>query len=252
MVYGKHMLKKLALLVVISDLMVSTVDAQAIKSEEILINSNDQEYQSYLAIPVSNMPKPAIILLHSFKGMKQGYRDLVDQMAEAGFVTLALGWQTFEQEPSDKTVKNLVKDGLKYLTERRDVNMNAIGLTGFCAGGRYTMLLLPQIKEFKAGVAWYGFPNQGGTEQKPKPPSEFINELERPLLILHGSKDRPSPINTIYEYANKLDTADKIFKLSVYQGEPHSYVLNDGQLSSSFASRDSQREMLAYFREWLQ
>lgn len=251
MTYSQHMLKNLTLLAVTSYLSISWASAQAIKSEDVLVKSGEQEYKSYLSAPTNSTPKPAIILLHSFKGMQQGYRDLVDQMAENGFVTLALGWQTFEQEPSDNTVKTLVEDGLNYLAKRKDVNMNSVGLTGFCAGGRYTMLLLPQIKQFKAGVAWYGFPEQGGTETKPQTPSEVIDALESPLLILHGTKDRPSPIAGIYEYAQKLHEADKNFKLSVYQGEPHSYILNDGRLADTFASRDSQREMLAYFREWL-
>jgi carboxymethylenebutenolidase len=109
---------------------------QAVRGSDVNVTSGGRAYKSYLAAPASATPRPAVILLHSFRGLEQGYRDLVDQMAAAGYVTLALGWQTFEQEPSDATVKTLVEDGLKYLDARNDVNMNAVGLTGFCAGGR--------------------------------------------------------------------------------------------------------------------
>lgn len=68
----------------------------------------------------------------------------MNEMKAAGFVTLALGWQTFEQEPSGGTIKARVEDGLKSLSARGDVKMNALGLTSFCLGGRSTMLL-PQI-----------------------------------------------------------------------------------------------------------
>jgi len=191
-----------------------------------------------------------VILLHSFRGLEQGYRDLVDQMAQAGYVTLALGWQTFEQEPSDATVKTLVEDGLKYLGTRRDVNLSAVGLTGFCAGGRYTMLL-PQMRQFKAGVAWYGFPDQGGTAAKPQTPTALIGQLTAPMLIIHGTRDQPSPIASIYSYAQKLDAANKRFKLSVYQGEPHGFLLAEGRIATTYASRDARREMLNYFGEYL-
>lgn len=224
---------------------------QAVKGADVTVTSGGKEYKSYLAAPASATPKPAVILLHSFNGMEQGYKDLVDEMAGAGFVTLALGWQTFEKEPSDATVKALVEDGLKFLSERKDVNMSAVGLTGFCAGGRYTMLLLPQIGAFKAGVAWYGFPEQGGTAAKPQAPSAFIGDLSAPMLIIHGTKDQPSPIANIYAYAGKLDAANKNFKLSVYQGEPHGFLLKDSKIADTFASRDARRDMLAYFREWL-
>ncbi|WP_165794322.1 dienelactone hydrolase family protein [Deinococcus aerius] len=221
------------------------------KGTDVTVTSGGRAYKSYLAAPASATRKPAVILLHSFRGLEQGYRDLVDEMAAAGFVTLALGWQTFEQEPSDVTVKTLVEDGLKYLAARNDVNINAVGLTGFCAGGRYTMLLLPQMKGFKAGVAWYGFPDQGGTAAKPQAPSAFINQLTALMLIIHGTRDQPSPIATIYAYAGKLDAANKKFKLSVYQGEPHSFLLQNSRIADTFASRDARRDMLNYFREYL-
>ena len=195
--------------------------------------------------------KPAVILIHSYNGMEQGYRDLADEMAKAGYVTLALGWQTFEKEPSDAVVKTLVEDGLKSLAARPDVNIANVGLTGFCAGGRYTMLLLPQLPQFKSGVAWYGFPEQGGTAAKPRPPSDFIAQLSRPMLIIHGTKDQPSPVSTIYTYAQKLDAANKVFKLAVYQGEPHSFLLKGGKIADTFASRDARRAMLNYFGDTL-
>lgn len=224
---------------------------QAVKGADVDVTSGGKAYKSYLAAPASATPKPAVILIHSFNGMEQGYKDLVDELAGAGFVTLALGWQTFEKEPTDATVKALIEDGLKLLGERKDVNMNAVGLTGFCAGGRYTMLFLPQMKQFKAGVAWYGFPEQGGTAAKPQAPSAFIDQLTTPMLILHGTKDVPSPIAGIYAYANKLDAANKNFKLSVYQGEPHGFLLKSSLIADTFASRDARASMINYFREWL-
>jgi carboxymethylenebutenolidase len=224
------------------------------EGQNLDVVSGGKAYTSYLAAPAATTPatrRPAVILLHSFRGLEQGYRDLVDEMAAAGYVTLALGWQTFEPEPSDATVKTLVEDGLKALALRPDVNMNAVGLTGFCAGGRYTMLLLPQMKAFKSGVAWYGFPDQGGTALKPQTPTALIGDLTAPMLIIHGTKDQPSPIASIYSYAQKLDAANKPFKLSVYQGELHGFLLADGKIAGTQASRDARRDMLNYFGETL-
>ena len=223
--------------------------AQTTKGADVDVSSGGKAYKSYLAAPSGEGKKPAVVLLHSFNGMEQGYKDLVDEMANAGYVTLALGWQTFEKQPSDAVVQALVADGLKQLEGRADVDINRVGLTGFCAGGRYTMLLLPQIKQFKAGVAWYGFPNGGGADSatQPKPPADFIGQLSTPMMIIHGTKDQASSIASIYEYANKLDTAGKNFKLDVYQGEPHGFLLSEGKIADTFASRDARQAMLAYF-----
>ena len=221
--------------------------------QNIDVMSGGKAYKSYISASQREGTGPAVVLLHSFNGLEQGYKDLSDEMAKAGYTTLALGWQTFEKQPSDDVVKALVEDGLKALSERTDVDMTRVGLTGFCAGGRYTMLLLPQMKQFKSGVAWYGFPNGGGADSatQPRPPTDFIGDLSAPLLILHGSKDQASPINTIYDYVGKLDAAGKLFKLVVYQGEPHSFLLKDGKITGTYASKDARREMLNYFGDTL-
>src|SRR5690606_9300126 len=110
-----------------------------------------------------------------------------------------------------------------------------LGLTGFCAGGRYTMLFLPQMDEFESGVAWYGFPYMGGTETQPGIPANMTDQLDAPMLIIHGTRDQYSNITDIYRYASELDAADKYFELKVYQGELHGFMLTeDGELSESF------------------
>ena len=160
---------------------------------------------------------------------------------------LTIGWQTFEREPSDETVSQLVQDGVAFLQARDDVDAEAVGLTGFCAGGRYTMLLLPQLDTFKAGVAWYGFPYAGETQ-----PASLVNDLSAPLLILHGTADRPSAIGDIYQYAGELDAAGKRFELKVYQGEPHGFMLQDGQLRTDAIADDAFSEMVDFFKRTLQ
>ncbi len=218
----------------------------AVDSADVEVNSGGQAYQSYLAAPTEGGPYPGIVLVHSFNGLEQGYRDMVDQFAAEGFVVLAVGWQTFERQPSDDTVKQLTEDSIAFLTARDDVDPERLGLTGFCAGGRYTMLLLPQIKEFKAGVAWYGFPNNGSPA-----PADFIDQLDAPMLIIHGTNDQASPIADIYQYATDLTAAGAYFELKVYFGEPHGFMLTSGQLRTDEVAQDALYEMVDFFRRKL-
>ena len=81
-----------------------------IQSGDLEVTSGDKAYKSYLAAPTSAGPHPAIVLVHSFRGLEEGYRTMVDQLAGRGYVTLALGWQTFEQAPSDAVVQQLIDD----------------------------------------------------------------------------------------------------------------------------------------------
>lgn len=82
----------------------------------------------------------------------------------------------------------LIKDSVAYLLTRTDVDANRLGLTGFCAGGRYTMPFLPQMSEFKSGVAFYGFPYSGGFANQSMP-ADYIGQLNKPMLMIHGTSD---------------------------------------------------------------
>lgn len=220
--------------------------AMDIESSDVEVTSGGQAYQSYLAAPTGDGPHPAIILIHSFNGLEEGYRTMVDQMAAEGFVVLAAGWQTFEQSPSDDVVSQLVQDSIAFLSERDDVDPERIGLTGFCAGGRYTMLLLPQIDGLAAGVAWYGFPTRGEPA-----PVDLVGDLDAPMLIIHGTADDPSPIADIYDYANALTDAGSYFELKVYYGEPHGFMLSNGQLRDDDVAVDAFNEMVDFFQRHL-
>ncbi|MEP7293863.1 MAG: dienelactone hydrolase family protein [Chloroflexota bacterium] len=209
---------------------------------DIEVTSAGQAYASYLAAPTEGGPYPGIVLIHSFNGLEQGYRTLVDQLAGRGFVVLAVGWQTFEQQPADATVQQLVEDSAAFLTAREDVDPARLGLTGFCAGGRYTMLLLPQSESFAAGVAWYGFPYRGEPA-----PNTFIGDLSAPLLIIHGTADEASPIADIYRYATDLTAAGADFELKVYSGEPHGFMLANGQMREDEVAQDAFEQMADFF-----
>jgi carboxymethylenebutenolidase len=217
-------------------------DALAVENEEIEVLSAGKAYLSYLSAPVGEGVYPGILLIHSFNGLEAGYRTMTDKFAAEGYVVLAVGWQTFERSPDDSVVLELVLESLAYLRGRADVDAERIGLTGFCAGGRYTMLFLPQVKAIKAGVAWYGFPYRGDTQ-----PADLIEELTSPMLIIHGTADSPSPIDEIYKYSTVLEEAGKEIELRVYEGEPHGFMLEGGQLRWDAVAQDAFTEMVRFF-----
>jgi carboxymethylenebutenolidase len=221
-------------------------DGLAVTSEDIEVMSGGQAYQSYLAAPTEGGPYPGIVLIHSFRGLEPGYRTMVDQFAAQGFVVLAVGWQTFEEQPADTIMDQLLRDSATFLSERENVDPARLGLTGFCAGGRYTMLFLPQIETFAAGVAWYGFPNGGETR-----PADVIDTLTAPMLIIHGTADEPSPIADIYQYATSLTEAGKVFELKVYYGEPHGFMVQNGELRDDEVAQDAFNQMVSFFQRKL-
>jgi carboxymethylenebutenolidase len=104
------------------------------------------------------------------------------------------------------------------------------------------MFFLPQIDAFDAGVAWYGFPYRGDPQ-----PADLIDELDAPMLIIHGTADNPSPIEDIYRYTDALTEAGKTFELEVYDGEPHGFMLEGGQMRQDEVAMDAFMRMVDFF-----
>lgn len=217
-----------------------------ITGSDVDVMSNGQAFASYLAAPNEGGPYPGIVLIHSFRGLEAGYRTMTDEFAAQGFVVLAVGWQTFEQSPADAATDQLLRDSAAFLREREDVDGERLGLTGFCAGGRYTMLFLPQIEDFRAGVAWYGFPYNGETQA-----ATLVDQLSAPLLMIHGTADEASSIGDIYRYAGELAGAGAYFELKVYFGEPHGFMLEGGELRQDEVAQDAFQEMVRFFQRKL-
>lgn len=223
--------------------------AMSVKNESMQITSGGMNYPAYLAAPTANGKWPAVVLIHSFNGLEPGYKTMIDNLASEGFVIIAPEWQTFNKSPRDDVVGQLINDSIAYLKTRNEVNSSSLGLTGFCAGGRYTMLFLPQMKEFKSGVAWYGFPYRG-TDNQSKP-ADFIDQLSVPMLMIHGTHDQASNVSDIYRYATALNASGKYFEMKIYQGEPHGFMIENGQLSQSFPAKDAYWQMATFFNRTL-
>ena len=216
----------------------------------IAISAGGKTYPAYLAAPSTGGKHPALVLIHSFNGLEQGYKDMCDRIAGDGFVVIAPAWQTANQRPADAEVGGIIRSSVETLKSRSDVDASRLGLTGFCAGGRYTMLFLPQMKDFKAGVAWYGFPYNGGFASDTTPASH-IAELTAPMLMIHGSRDQASPVTDIFNYTRQLDAADKYFELKEYQGQPHGFMIVNGSLNRADYAESAYREMVAFFTRTL-
>ncbi len=226
-------------------------NSSSIKGESLKILSARNSYPAYVAAPKTETSLPAIVLIHSFKGLEPGYKTMIDNLAAEGFVVVAPEWQTFNQKPSDDVVKALVSDCVAYLQKRNDVDKDKLGLTGFCAGGRFTMLFTPQMPALKAAAPFYGFPYGKGFASQ-SAPVEHVKHLNVPMLIIHGTRDQASNVQDIYRYTMALDAEGKYFEMKIYQGQPHGFMIDDkGELSRSFPAQDAFWQMVTFFKRTL-
>lgn len=83
-------------------------------------------------------------------------------------------------------------------------------------------------------------------------PAGYIDELDDPMLIIHGTADQSSNVTDIYRYATDLDKAGKYFEMKIYQGEPHDFLMTkEDEISESFAAQDAYWQMATFFNRIL-
>ncbi len=55
----------------------------------------------------------------------------------------------------------------------------------------------------------------------------------------------------IYRYAEALNQSGKYFELKVYQGEPHGFMVQKGQMNQSDVALNAFKEMVEFFNRTL-
>ncbi len=141
-------------------------------------------------------------------------------------------------------------DGLEYLSKHYPlVNRNKVGIYGGSYGGFMALYAVSTAPDcFHAAAAlravtnwenyyeanpWYtlprlGTPEQDSTNYAQSSPLTYAENLERPVLILHGLIDNNVPYRDAAQYIQKLiEAGNKDFDFMMYPGERHSFVSPD-------------------------
>jgi dipeptidyl aminopeptidase/acylaminoacyl peptidase len=151
---------------------------------------------------------------------------------------------------------------VRYLERVDDVDIGKVGVWGISYGGYLTMQALVQAPTaFDAGVNIAGVvdwldwaidpgglwidgrmesPGDHPDLYQQRSPIHFVDQLARPLLILHGTADHPVPALQTFRLIDALVRADKPFEAMVYPGEQHAFL-------RSHTWRDAFRRVESFF-----
>ncbi|MBM4125058.1 MAG: dienelactone hydrolase family protein, partial [Nitrospira sp.] len=151
--------------------------------------------RAYLAAPQAKGPLPAIIVVQEWWGLNEHIKDVARRYAKEGYAVLApdlysrLGSKVTTDAGEAGKLMGLLhqEDGLKdlhasvaYLERLKGVDGRRIGVTGFCMGGSYALMLPCVNPSIKASVPFYG--------QVPNPDTPLKN-LSCPILYVYGEDD---------------------------------------------------------------
>jgi carboxymethylenebutenolidase len=232
--------------------------AESIRETTVQYPSSGITVRAFVASPQAKDKRPAVIVIQEWWGLTDHIKDIARRYAVEGYVAIApdlysrLGNAlTTDAGEAGKLMNRLKQeDGLKdlnatvaYLKSVPEVDGARIGVTGFCMGGSYALMLPCINAEIKAAVPFYG--------QVPNPDVP-LQKLSAPVLYLYGEDDGWITKADVQRLASALKKYNKPGEIKTYPGAPHAFFRDtDKSVYRPEAAKDAWARAKAFFRQHL-
>jgi carboxymethylenebutenolidase len=232
--------------------------AESIRETTVQYQSGNVGMKAFVAAPQTKDKRPTIIIVQEWWGLTDHIKDIAKRYAMEGYVAIApdlysrLGHElTTDAGEAGKLMNTLMpEDGLAdlnatmaYLKSVLEVDAAKIGVTGFCMGGSYALMLPCVNPEIKAAVPFYG--------QVPNPDSP-IQKLACPVLYLYGEDDGWITKADVQRLAAALKKYNKPGEIKTYPGAPHAFFRDtDPSVYRPEAAKDAWARTKAFFKQHL-
>ena len=218
--------------------------------------------------PPGDGPFPGLILIPDVRGVSNHYVDVATRFAAEGFFTAVIDLYSREGAPEladmqavfawiaalpDPRVLADLEGAVQTLAARPEVRAEAIGITGFCLGGQYSLMAACSLPGLAACVAWYGMLRYAETNAvKPESPLAMAPRLACPYLGLFGAEDALIPGADVAELRATLARTGRPHEIVEYPGAGHAFM-NETRpdVYRPDAATDSWRRALAFLRTHL-
>ena len=232
--------------------------AESIRETTVQYPSGNVRMKAFVAAPTTKEKRPAVLVIQEWWGLSDHIKDIARRYAAEGYVAIApdlysrLGHAlTTDAGEAGKLMNSLkLEDGLKdlnatvaYLKSVPEADGERIGVTGFCMGGSYA-LMLPCVNEaIKAAVPFYG--------QVPNPDTP-LQKLSAPVLYFYGEDDGWITKADVQRLAGALKKYNKPGEIKTYPGAPHAFFRdNDPSVYRPEAAKDAWARTKAFFKQHL-
>lgn len=231
---------------------------ESIRETTVQYPSGNVTVRAFVAAPQTKERRPAIIIVQEWWGLTEHIKDIAKRYAAEGYVAIApdlysrLGYAlTTDAGEAGKLMNSLQQeDGLKdlnatvlYLKTVPEVNASKIGVTGFCMGGSYALMLPCVNPDIKAAVLFYG--------QVPNPDTP-LQKLACPVLYLYGEDDGWITKADVQRLASALKKYQKVGDIKTYPGAPHAFFRDvDKTVYRPEAAKDAWIRSKAFFQQHL-
>jgi carboxymethylenebutenolidase len=214
-------------------------DEQGLSVGQFNVNVAGQDVPVYRAQPEGKKNPPVILVISEIFGVHEYIADVARRFAKLGYLALAPDLFVRQGDPSKypsiaELQKNVISkvpdeqvmgdlDAVVAWAKANGGNVDKLGITGFCWGGRITWLYSAYNPQVKAGVAWYGRLVGDSTALTPKQPVDIAPTLKTPILGLYGAQDNGIPVATVEQMKEALAKGPSKSEFIVFKNSGHAF-----------------------------
>ena len=224
-------------------------------TQEITYPGKAGNLKAYLARPTGGAPRPVVIVVQEWWGLNENIKDIARRFANEGYFAVApdLYSRQGNKVASDPNTAAQLMGGLKtpdgiddlrstigWLRAQKDTASSKIGITGYCMGGSYAMLLPCESKDIAAAAPFYG----------EIPPDEKLKNLNCPIFYAYGANDGWIQRPDVERLTAALKNFGKKGEAKIYEGCDHGFF-NDTRkdVYAPEAAKDAWQHTLRLFAE---
>ncbi len=244
---------------------VITTDTQGLTAGEVKIPATGGDIPAYRAMPATGKSFPVILVVHEIWSVHEHIKDVVRRFAKAGYLAVAPDLYARQGDVSQlKDNKEIFAKVVNHVPDSQVMgdldataawagktggNLDRLGVTGFCWGGRITWLYTAHNPRVKAGVAWYGPLIRDKTENMPAHPIDLVEKINAPVLGLYGGADAGIPNDTVERMNEALKKAGKKSMIHLYPEMPHAFHADYRPSYRKEAADDGWKRALEWFKK---
>ncbi|MES2299834.1 MAG: dienelactone hydrolase family protein [Pseudomonadota bacterium] len=240
-------------------------DSAGLSAGTVKLEVNGQTVPIYYAKPEGKTKLPVILVVSEIFGVHEHIADVARRFAKQGYLAVAPDLFVRQGDPSKvPSVAELMKEIISKTPDAQvmgDLDASAawagqnggdldkLGVTGFCWGGRITWMYAAHNARVKAGVAWYGRLVGEPSAIAPKHPIDIAPTLKAPVLGLYGAKDTGIPLESIEKMKAALAKGGNKSSFVVYPNSGHAFHADYRPSYVEADAKDGYARALAWFKE---
>lgn len=244
-----------------------TTDTAGLTAGEVKIPVSDGQIPAYRAMPEKGSSFPVVLVVQEIFGVHEHIKDMCRRFAKLGYVAVAPELYARQGDVSKitnineiiSTVVSKVPDAqvmsdldatAAWAKKSSKGDVNKLGITGFCWGGRIVWLYAAHSPQLKAGVAWYGRLVGAPDQLHPTHPVDIAAKLRAPVLGLYGGKDTGIPQDTVEKMREAVKAAGGKSEIVVYPEAGHGFNADYRPGYDKNAAQDGFRRLQEWFKKY--